>query len=109
MLSRLSRFSRWFSRDQLHGKPPVGSLLVLVLRGGFGVLMVLMAWVAFSYFDSVRKDFVTAILTSLGILVTGGVVVTLDLIVRNKQITTISAVYFGLLLGLLLGTIFSAA
>ena len=29
--------------------------------------------------------------------------------VRNKQITTISAIYFGLLLGLLLGTLFSTA
>jgi uncharacterized protein YacL len=32
-----------------------------------------------------------------------------DILVRNKQITTISAVYFGLLLGLLLGTLFSTA
>jgi uncharacterized protein YacL len=32
-----------------------------------------------------------------------------DLSVRNKQITTISAVYFGLLLGFLLGTLFTTA
>src|SRR4029077_12487475 len=32
-----------------------------------------------------------------------------DVLVRNKQITTISAIYFGLLLGLLLGTIFTTA
>ena len=39
----------------------------------------------------------------------GFLVVVSDVAVRNKQITTISAVYFGLLLGLLLGTLFSTA
>jgi uncharacterized protein YacL len=32
-----------------------------------------------------------------------------DILIRNKQITTISAVYFGLLLGFLLGTLFTTA
>jgi uncharacterized protein YacL len=36
-------------------------------------------------------------------------IVAVDLLTRNKQITTLSAVYFGLLLGLTLGYIFSAA
>src|SRR5205807_4487139 len=43
------------------------------------------------------------------ILCAGAFVVATDLMVRNKQITTVSAVYFGLLLGLLLGTLFSIA
>jgi uncharacterized protein YacL len=42
------------------------------------------------------------ILVGLGILIT-------DVLIRNKQITTLSAIYFGLLLGMLLGYIFSAA
>jgi len=37
------------------------------------------------------------------------IVLVSDLLIRNKQITTISAVYFGLLLGLLLGTLFATA
>jgi uncharacterized protein YacL len=37
----------------------------------------------------------------------GLVAIGVDLVVRNKQITTISAIYFGLLLGLLLGYLFS--
>ena len=39
----------------------------------------------------------------------GFLIVLTDVLVRNKQITTISAIYFGLLLGLLLGNIFSTA
>ena len=43
------------------------------------------------------------------ILAVGGLVLFTDVCERNKQITTISAVYFGLLLGLLLGWLFSLA
>jgi uncharacterized protein YacL len=42
-------------------------------------------------------------------LLVGGLVVFIDLAIPNKQITTISAVYFGLLLGLLFGHLFSTA
>jgi uncharacterized protein YacL len=101
--------SRWFSTDKLHGKPQPGSVLLLVLRGVFGVLIILMAWIAFSYFNDYRRDPETGVIGFLLILITGTVVVSLDLVVRNKQITTISAVYFGLLLGLLLGTLFTGA
>jgi uncharacterized protein YacL len=46
--------------------------------------------------------------TIFGVIIAIGIVaVTLDLVVRNKQITTISAIYFGLLIGLVLGTLFS--
>src|SRR4051794_38899383 len=47
-----------------------------------------------------------AFFTILGL---GVVIVVTDLMIRDKQITTISAVYFGLLLGLLLGNILSTA
>lgn len=43
------------------------------------------------------------------ILGSGLTIVLLDVWVRNKQITTISAIYFGMLLGLLLGQILSYA
>jgi uncharacterized protein YacL len=45
----------------------------------------------------------------VAILGVGVLAVVTDVLVRNKQITTISAVYFGLLMGLLLGTLFSLA
>ncbi len=102
-------FSRWFSSDQLGGKPAPGNVLLWLLRGGFGVLIILMAWMAFTYFNDQRKDPETAIRAFVGILAAGLFVVVIDLAVRNKQITSISAVYFGLLLGLLLGTLFTTA
>lgn len=42
-------------------------------------------------------------------LLVGGLVVFLDMAFPNKQITTISSIYFGLLLGLLFGQLFSSA
>src|SRR5262249_16956075 len=39
----------------------------------------------------------------------GLLIVATDILVRRKEITTISAVYFGLLMGLLLGWLFSLA
>ena len=44
-----------------------------------------------------------------GILLGGLLIVVTDVLVRNKQITTLSALYFGLLLGMLLGNILSTA
>ncbi len=44
-----------------------------------------------------------------GVLLVGTSIFVLDLLTRNKQITTLSAVYFGLLLGLLLGSLLSTA
>jgi uncharacterized protein YacL len=80
------------------------------LRGAFGAILIGMAWIAFSYFNGEPyNDPGTGILAFVVILALGVLVVATDLLVRNKQITTISAVYFGLLLGLLLGTLFSMA
>jgi uncharacterized protein YacL len=45
----------------------------------------------------------------LSTLLLGGAVIAADLLVRHKNITTLSAVYFGLLLGLLLGNLFTSA
>jgi uncharacterized protein YacL len=88
---------------------PSGSLLLLALRGAFGVLIIGMAYLGFNYFDTVRQDYTGGVIAFIGILASGCVILLADIIVRNKQITTISAVYFGLLLGLLLGSLFSTA
>ena len=45
----------------------------------------------------------------LAILVFGGIVLFTDVREKQKQITTISAIYFGLLLGLFIGWLFSMA
>lgn len=43
------------------------------------------------------------------VFVLGGIIVTLDIFIKGKQITTLSAIYFGLLLGLLFGNLFASA
>jgi uncharacterized protein YacL len=91
-----------------------GHTLLWLLRGCFGAIVIGVAWVAFVDISNsaeipepvrVQSGIIAfAVLVTLGFLI-----VVIDIAVRNKQITTISAVYFGLLLGLLLGTLFSTA
>jgi len=78
------------------------------LRGCFGALLIGMATGVLVYLEN-QGQLVLGIVTFVGMLVLGITVVAIDLFVRNKQITTLSAVYFGLLLGLLLGSLFSLA
>src|SRR5262249_44186923 len=54
-------------------------------------------------------NFWGALLAFVAVLAIGGLVVATDILIRDKQITTLSALYFGLLLGLLLGTLFYEA
>jgi uncharacterized protein YacL len=56
-----------------------------------------------------HEEHANAIAVPVGILLFGAFVLFTDLREKQKQITTLSAVYFGLLLGLLLGYIFSLA
>src|SRR5262249_47467013 len=57
------------------------------------------------YFDA-HKQYNLGLISFAAILLAGAVVVLFDVITRHKQITTISAIYFGLLMGFLLGTLF---
>ncbi len=134
---------RLFGRQEDRQPLPVksGTLLLVLLRGIFGVVVIGLALLSFRYFseneiverlqyrieretDPVKRDdlkvrleaelknpanqahgfvaFTTVIVLGIGIVVT-------DVSIRNKQITTLSAVYFGLLLGLMLGYILSTA
>jgi uncharacterized protein YacL len=80
-------------------------LLLWLLRGCFGVLMIGMATSAL--LDYQRRDMNTAgIIAFASILTLAFVTVAIDFTIKAKQITTISAVYAGLLLGFLLGTLF---
>jgi uncharacterized protein YacL len=98
----------WLRGSGSPARTQSGTILLWLLRGGFGVIIIGLALVVFNRFEG-TMDPVGRTLVFVAILATGLVVVTVDLGVRNKQITTISAVYFGLLLGMLLGTLFSSA
>jgi len=83
-------------------------MLLWTLRGCYGALILgtgLFVLETFSKADA----FATGLVAFAAIVAIGALVLVTDILVRNKQITTISAIYFGLLLGLLLGTIFTTA
>jgi len=97
--------------DQMEQQMPQGQIILWILRGIFGIIVSGMAVVAFQFYlnqGAEDKEF-RAWAAFFGILGGGLLIVLTDVFVRNKQITTLSAVYFGLLLGLLLGNILSAA
>jgi uncharacterized protein YacL len=91
-------------------------MLLRILRGLFALLIIGIATSALGEFQSrpdptdkeTQFDYRGVVAFGL-ILLVGGCTVALDVFTRNKEITTVSAVYFGLLLGLLLGTLFSVA
>jgi uncharacterized protein YacL len=83
-------------------------MLLWLLRAAYAALILGMAVFAINQFydhDNPTK----AILAGVGILAFGGLVLLTDIKEKQKHITTISAIYFGLLLGLLLGYLFSMA
>jgi uncharacterized protein YacL len=94
---------------QSQGRTTSGQLLLWGLRGFFGAIVISLAMLAFQHFSKVTEEQVQAWVAFFAILGLGILVVATDLLIRDKQITTISALYFGLLLGLLLGNIMSAA
>lgn len=81
-------------------------MLLWILRGIFGIIIIGMATGALV---NLTPSGAIGIVAFLFIFLTGVVAVMIDVFVRNKQITTLSAIYFGLLLGFLLGTLFSMA
>ncbi len=78
------------------------------LRGSFFALLIGMATGVLVYLMN-QNRYILGILVFGITLALGIVIVAIDLFVPNKQITTLSAVYFGLLLGLLIGSLFSSA
>lgn len=82
-------------------------MILWILRGFFGAMMIGVAILAFNYV--LPDGFWSGLAAFLLVLVAGVFVIAADVALRNKQITTLSAIYFGLLLGLLLGTLFSEA
>jgi uncharacterized protein YacL len=107
MSNSTNGFFAWLA-SALKQRSHTGHLHMWILRGCFGVVVIGMATFALSYFES-QKQSIYGILAFFSILAVGAVVVLTDVLVRNKQITTISAIYFGLLLGFFLGWLFSMA
>jgi uncharacterized protein YacL len=83
-------------------------MLLWLLRSAYVFLLVGCAGLAASFFID-QQEHTTALVAPICILLFGAVVMFTDLREKQKKITTISAVYFGLLLGLLLGYLFSMA
>jgi uncharacterized protein YacL len=84
-------------------------MLLWLLRGCFGIIIIGMATNAALSYMNEEQNRLAGTIVFLGILMVGIAAVLIDVYVRNKEITSISAIYFGLLLGLLLGTLFSTA
>jgi uncharacterized protein YacL len=109
VFSLARQFVRWFA-GRFEGQARSGQVLLWLLRGAFGVVVISVAMIAFQHFTELRPGEPRyAWFSFLAILALGMIVVVVDLLIRNKQITTISAVYIGLLLGLLLGHLLSTA
>src|SRR5262245_32907600 len=96
----IQALSQWFA-SHYTGGVPTSQVFLLAMRGLFFALLIGVATAAlFFYLDSDRM--LEGLLSFLAIIMIGAAVVVVDLLARNKQITTISAIYFGLLLGFLL-------
>ncbi len=112
-MSNAPRHGFWAAlQEALRPKPGSSSVMLWLLRGCFGATMIGMAYIAFDHFNRPPKgdpDPVTGVQAFIFILLLAILVVATDVLVRNKQITTVSAVYFGLMMGLLLGRLFSLA
>src|SRR6516162_3163656 len=105
--SPLKRTVDWLA-DALHYRAQAGNLLLLILRGCFLIILIGVA----TWITTFLKPYDTPsypILLFSGVLCAGALIVGTDILVRKKQITSLSAIYFGLFLGLLLGWLFSLA
>lgn len=108
MFDLFHRFVGWLT-GLFHVKPAAGHLLLWVLRGIFGAIIISLAMLAFQHVTEASNQTIQGWIAFFSILGGGLLLVITDVMIRDKQITTLSAIYFGLLLGLLLGNIFSTA
>jgi uncharacterized protein YacL len=83
-------------------------MLLWILRGCFGIGVIGIAVGFLVDLDAAGRSW-AGIAVLAGILIIGILAVAVDMFVRDKEITTISAVYFGMLMGLLLGSLFAYA
>src|SRR6185312_8836028 len=86
-------------------------MLLWLIRAAYCCLLLGLAAVTANVFisDNSETGNLNAAAAAIVIIVLGSLVLFTDVREKQKQITTISAIYFGLLLGLLLGWLFSMA
>jgi uncharacterized protein YacL len=109
VVNLLQRLFYWLPTNNDEPARP-GQVLLWVLRGAFGAIVISLAMLTFQHLQRIApSNVIQPWVGFIVILALGLLVVVTDVLVRDKQITTISAVYFGLLLGLLLGYILSSA
>jgi uncharacterized protein YacL len=83
-------------------------MLLWLLRGVYATLVLGVAVFAASVFIEAEQNGL-AVVAPLVVLTVGSVVLLTDVREKQKHITTLSAIYFGLLLGLLIGWLFGMA
>ncbi len=81
-------------------------MLLWLLRGCYVALMLAVAVFTFTFYFADLKNVVGGVFAVLGLLAVGGLVLFTDMREKNKQISTVSSVYFGLLFGLVIGWLF---
>jgi uncharacterized protein YacL len=84
-------------------------MMMWVLRSFFVALVIGIAVIAMNFYETSYNSTTFGLLAFVVVLGLGAVVLGTDVLIRHKEITTLSAVYFGLLLGLLFGSLFSSA
>jgi len=82
-----------------------GKMILFGFRGIFAALVIAVA-TGYLYFYDLHNRFGEGLTVFIGVLLLAGVVVAVDVLAKNKQITTVSSIFFGLLMGFLLGTLF---
>jgi uncharacterized protein YacL len=95
---------KWFHVSEGFQSYP-GHVLVIVVRGVFGALLIGIA-TGLLYYYADHNELTLGLLNFALVLSIGLFVVLMDVIAKNKQITTISAVFFGLLMGFFLSSLF---
>ena len=81
-------------------------MLLWLLRGCFAALMLAVAVFAFNFLSADLDNTLGGAVAALAILATAGAILYTDARETDKQIATISSIYFGLLFGLMLGWLF---
>ncbi len=83
--------------------------LLMMLGAAIGVFVASSEYLATLTAEQRWASWLVPFLAAGAILVSGPLIISMDMRFKHKQITTLSAVYFGLLLGLLLGYLLTSA
>jgi uncharacterized protein YacL len=92
-----NRFENWFGGGSGRVLTWIFRLIFLALIIGFATKVLV---------EQYDQHLVAGLTGFFGILLGGVGIVVADMVIKNKQITTVSAIYFGLLMGFLLGSLF---